>query len=156
MSRFLTLGAFLLLVVLTVSAQERVVGGPPPEIRDHLSSMVKAYNSGSADEWEKFAQAHYAPEALKSRTPEQRKQLFDRMHGDFGATLAISRVEREGPSAPLQVHVKGASGLEAVFQIELEEDSPYRIRSLSIQVGGPADEQAPRTPQPPVNGKMSN
>ena len=37
MSRFLTLGAFLLLVVLTVSAQERVVGGPPPEIRDHLS-----------------------------------------------------------------------------------------------------------------------
>jgi CubicO group peptidase (beta-lactamase class C family) len=155
MSRFLTLGTFLVLV-LTVSAQKRVVGGPSPEIRDHLDSLIKAYNSGSADEWEKMAQKHFSPEGLKARTRAQRKQMFERMHGDFGATISISRVERQGPDAPLKASVKGATGLEAVFQIELESDAPYRIRSLSVQVGGPPDDDASEASPPPVNGKMSN
>src|SRR3954470_16599991 len=129
MIRLLSRYSWFVVVVCALASfgQERVVDGPPPEIRSHLQAFVKAFNSGSAEQWEAMAQEHYSAQALKSRTPEQRKQMFDRMRGDFGSSISISRVERDGRDAPLQVSIKGSTGLEATLQIELEQDSPFKI-----------------------------
>src|ERR1051326_2652328 len=136
MSRSLFRRLLLLLLsctALLASGQERIVGGPPPEIRNHMDSLVKAYNSGDAGQWEKFAQAHFAREALAARTPEQRKQFFSQMRNDFGPMIAITRVERDGPDAPLEVSLKTASGKASSLEIELELDSPYRKRTLKVR-----------------------
>ena len=143
-------------MALLANGQVRVVGGPPPEIRDHLDSLVKAYNSGNADEWEKFTQAHFAREALAKRTPEQRKQSFAQLRNEFGATIAITRVEREGPDAPLEVSLKTASGKPSSLEIELEPEAPYRIRALNVQSRTRAGQpEASQVPVPPVNSHMS-
>ena len=160
MTRFVSRYAWMFVLVFfafcVVSAQERVQGGPPPEIRNHIDSFMRAYNSGNSEEWEKMAQEHFSPAFLKRRTAEQRKEFFDRMRGDFG-TIAITSVMREGPDEPLQIHVKSSNGTEAVINMTLESGAPYRIDGLGVSVGGPAQGRPQSSvPAPPVNGKMSD
>ena len=128
--------------------------GPPPEIRQHLQALQKAYNSGSAEEWEQFAQQHFAPDALAARTPEQRKQFFAQLQQNFGKQISISRVERDGPDAPLQLFIETANKSSAALLLELESARPYRIRGMRIEVGGGHD-SGPKLPKPPVKASMS-
>ncbi len=118
--RSVLLSFFVVCGVLRISAQQ----GPPPEIRSHIEALTSAYNSGSVEQWEVMAKEHFAPSALAGHTAEDRKQLFDRMHGDFGKTIALDRAERRGPDAPLDLHVRGATGLEAVIRLQLEASAP--------------------------------
>ena len=129
--------------------------GPPPEIRGHVQAFVSAFNSGSAEQWEKMAQEHFAPDALSGHTTQDRKNLFDRMHQDFGASITVDRVLREGPDAPLQLQAKGASGLQAVIQLDLEASPPYRITRVGVERGGPAQDRS-MVPAPAISGSMSD
>ena len=151
-------GRWLLSMVLVISslagAQERA-DGPRPETRELISAFVKAFNSGSAEQWEKMAQEHFSAALLKRRSPEERKQMYERLRGDFG-NIALESVERESPTAPLQLHAKGATGMKGAFEMELEEEAPYRISGMAVRIGGPAnDEEKSSLPAPPVNGKMT-
>lgn len=147
--RYAILIGYCATFVISVSAQQ----GPPPEIREHVQAFVAAYNSGTAEEWEKMAQEHFAPASLRSHTAGDRKQLFDRMHEDFGRAITLDRVLRKGPDAPLELHVKGATGLQAVIRLDLESAAPYKIDGIAVEMGGPA-EQDSQVPQPAVSGTM--
>ena len=136
---------------MTISAQQ----GPPPEIRGHVQAFIAAFNSGRVDQWEVMAKEHFAPSALANHSAADRKELFDRMHTDFGPTISTDRVLRQGPDAPLELHVKGASGLAAVILLHLEPNTPFRIARIAVNAGGPADQES-QVPAPPVSGSMGD
>ena len=145
-------GVALLACVLTpVSAQQ----GPPPEIRGHVRAFVAAFNSGSAEQWEKMAQEHFGPAALKAYGAKDRQELFDRLHRDLGASITVDRVLREGPDAPLQLHAKGAGGRDAIILLDLETAPPYRITRVGVDLGGPAQAES-KVAAPPISGTMSD
>jgi hypothetical protein len=58
--------------------QQVLMGGPPPEIRNHIDSFVKALNSSTPDAWEKMAQEHFTSGQLKRQTVEERKQAYEK------------------------------------------------------------------------------
>lgn len=69
----LAVACVLLISVPGVSTRQ-VRTGPPPEIRQLIDAVVQAMNSGSAESWEAFAQARYAPELLTKQTVVQRRR----------------------------------------------------------------------------------
>jgi hypothetical protein len=113
----------LALMTASTSAQEIITTGPPPELRAHLDSFFKAFNSGSAEEWEAMARAAFTPGFLKRQTADERKKAYLSLHSDFG-TIALDHVERQGPDAPIQVFVKG-SVASGVIWIELDDVSRF-------------------------------
>jgi CubicO group peptidase (beta-lactamase class C family) len=133
-----------LLVASGVSAQ-----GPSPEIRARVSSFVQGVN-GTADDFETMAQASFTPAALARRSPAERRQLFERLHADFG-TIQVGRVLRENDTLSLQV--KGSTGLDATITLEIEPDPPNRIAGVRVEVGD--GDSRPRAPQIPVTEGMS-
>lgn len=137
---------------MALSAQE----GPPPEIRQHVQALVAAYNSGSAEQWEAMAQEHFAPAGLAGRSAADRRDLLERLRGDFGNSITLDRVTREGPDAPLKLHVKGATGLEGVFELALEASGPFRIIRFAVEVGEPAEDEQPGVPPPPISDSMTD
>jgi len=122
--------------------------GPSPEIRARISAFVAGVN-GTADAFEAMAQANFTPAALADRSPADRRQLFDRLHADFG-TIEVERVLRDDDT--LNLKVKGSTGLEATINLELEPDPPNRIAGLGVEVGG---DDRPPMPAIPLTSSMS-
>ena len=143
-----------LATVTIVAAQEVVRTGPPPEMRALLEGLSKAINSGSVDAWESFAAERFAPDFLRNGSPQQRKEIFERMRSSFG-TVTFDRIMRRGPEAPLEVNVKGSSGQSGIIAIELDASSPPRISNLSVEVGKEARPDIDAVPAPPINRSMS-
>lgn len=114
------------------SAQEVVVtDGPPPVLRAHMDAFIKAFNSGSAEQWEAMAKTVFTPAFFKRQTPDERKKAFLAMRADLG-TITVQRVERQGgPDAPLQIIVKG-SVKSGVLWIDLDDD--HRFDSLKAEI----------------------
>jgi CubicO group peptidase (beta-lactamase class C family) len=137
---------------MAFSAQE----GPPVEIRQHVQALVAAYNSGSAGQWEEMVQEHFAPAGLAGRSAADRRELLERLRGDFGQTIAVARVTRDGPDAPLKLHVRGASGLEGAFELTLEPAAPFRITRFAVEVNGPGEADEPGMPSPRISGSMTD
>src|SRR5689334_405108 len=131
---------------LTLPAQVVRTGGPPPEIRALFDAFTAAMNSGSADAWEAFVQARFAPALVEKYSKEQRADMYRRLADDFG-TIAIGRVNREGPDAPLQLNVKGSKG-NGVFIIGIDNANPPRIVSFGVEAGD--RERDPVTPGVPL------
>jgi hypothetical protein len=102
-------------------AQQIIQTGPPPELRKNLDAYQKAFNSGSADEYEAMAKVTFTPEYLKRQTAEQRKAEYTKWHKAFG-TIKFDRVERNGMDAPLEITVKG-SVASGVMWIEIDDDT---------------------------------
>src|SRR5262245_60869875 len=92
----------LLRALATAAPATQVVrsGWPPPEIRALFDALVTAVNSGKAEAWETFAQARFAPPLLGTQSPAQRADAYRQLVDRFG-TIAVERVTREGPDAPL-------------------------------------------------------
>jgi CubicO group peptidase (beta-lactamase class C family) len=127
----------LLLQSLAAVAQQAAGGGPRPEVRAHIDAFVQALNSGSADKWEEMVQKHFSETALKRRTPEERKELFERLRGDFG-TVKVDRVERHSTEAPLELYLEGSTGTSGVVELTLQPDTPFLIEGLRVRIGGGA------------------
>jgi hypothetical protein len=145
----------LALCVTALSAQERTVtGGPPPGVRAVLDAFVKAVNSGSVEQFQAMARTHFAPALLVRQTDQQRAAGFKEMTAEFG-TIAIDSVRRRGPSAPLNLAVKGSTGVTGVITLELEDSAPFRITSLGVDVGGGGGPDQPGVPPPPISRTMS-
>lgn len=147
-----------LLLVFTIVAGQVFAGqlrtGPPPEIRALFDAFTQAMNSGSADTWEAFVQARFAPALAQKTTPEQRAQMYAMLTKDFGA-ITIERVNREGPDAPLQVNVKGSSG-NGVFILSIDDSSPPRITSFGVEAGERGAAGADAVPAPPVDRTLTS
>jgi len=136
-------------------AQEVVRTGPPPEIRALVDGFMTATNSGNADTFEAMTKERFSPEFLKRRPAEERKKLFEKLRADFG-TITLERGMREGPDAPLDLHVKGSTGVSGVISLELTDTDPPRIGEIRVDIKGkegapPAG--GPRTP--PINARMT-
>jgi D-alanyl-D-alanine carboxypeptidase len=141
---------------VSLPAQQVVRKEAPPEIRDLVEAVVTAVNSGSHDAWEAFGQQRLSPGLLKRQSAEERKQQYERLRAEFG-TIALDRVTRRGPDAPLELNVKGSTGKSGVIALELDESSPPRVANLTVYAGAKGPEPvADGAPPPPVNGTMSN
>ncbi|HYI13366.1 MAG TPA: serine hydrolase domain-containing protein [Thermoanaerobaculia bacterium] len=137
--------AALLLMALAASAQ------PSPEMRKRIEGTIAAFN-GTAHDFEKYAQEHYAKEFLAQRTAEQRAALFARLQQDFGKLGAVS-VERKSPDS-VAIAVKGTTGMRGQLILRHEPAPSYRISGLEMRVGG-GDNEKPDLPPVPVRGTMN-
>ena len=66
--------------------------------KTRVDAFFKALASGNPDTFEAMAKEHYAPDLLARRTPADRKQMVERIRGDFGQ-LTLGR-DREAPRRP--------------------------------------------------------
>jgi D-alanyl-D-alanine carboxypeptidase len=144
----------LALSAVTLSAQQVVRSGPPPEIRALFDAFTQAFNSGSAESWEAFTQARFAPALLQKSNAEQRAAMYRQLVSDFG-TIAIEGVRREGPDAPLQMNVKGTKGI-GTFAITLDTASPPHIVGFGVDAGNRDREPVSGVPPPPINGSLDS
>ncbi|MBV8865263.1 MAG: hypothetical protein JO210_07670 [Acidobacteriaceae bacterium] len=139
MNRFVGWRAGLVASILVFGSlahgQQVLMGGPPPEIRDHIDSFVKALNRAETGAWEKMAQEHFTASQLKRQTAEERKQAHENIRRDFG-TITLGRVE--GPDQPLRLHIKGSTGASGVIELTLENDPPFKIEGIGVRIGGPS------------------
>ena len=126
------LTAFVLSAAVSLSAQQAVRTSAPPEIRALVDSVIQAVNSGSADAWEAFAQARFAPSLLQKQTRDQRAEQYRQIADRFG-TVAMNGVRRQGPDAPLELMVKGEKGNGSIV-VDIEGDTTPRIISLSVDI----------------------
>lgn len=125
---------------------------PPVAGKQHVDAFFKALASGNPEAFEAMAQEHYAPELLARRTPAERKQMVERVRGDFGAMTLVSMDRRK--DGPFTLVVRGATGLQGTVELTIEPSPSERITRVAIDVGdaGPR-EGAP--PPPDVSASMS-
>ena len=146
-------GCLIAPVAIGLSAQE-VRTGPPPEIRALVDAFLKALN-GDAAAWEAMAKERFSADHLKNTTAADRKQLFDKIRADFG-NVTFERATREGPDAPLQLHVKGSTGATGRINLEIDGGSPPRISNLTVARSDQAEQQgAAAAPPPPIHARLS-
>ena len=86
--RTLRFAVLFLAVAVGAAAQQRQ--GPPPEMRALLDAVVAAVNGGSADAWNAFVEARFAPALAQKITRQQRDQMYQQIAADFG-TIALNR-----------------------------------------------------------------
>ena len=145
--------AVLALCGAALAAQERISGGPPPHVRARIDAFVQAFNSGSAEQFEAMAKESFTPELLARRSAAERAKAYQQMFKEFGK-ITPGSVTRQGPSAPLNLHIKGTTGAAGVIGLDLEPSAPFRITNFTVDVGG-GDPGRPAVPSPPINGGMS-
>jgi CubicO group peptidase (beta-lactamase class C family) len=145
----------LLLAGMTGSAVQPAPGGPPPEIRALVDSVVRALN-GDADTWEAFAQARFTPALLARQSSEERRRMHGQLVADLGR-ITIERVTRQGPEAPLELHVAGERE-RGVIELTVEgEPAAPRVAGLRVRLGAgpPRGADPPGVPPPPLDGSLA-
>lgn len=139
--------------VAPLSAQVRT--GPSPEMRSLIDALRTAL-AGTPEQWEAFAQERFAPGLLQKRSADDRRRMFEQLRADFG-TITVGGVMRGGPSAPVEIRISGSTGADGTIGVEVDESaSPFRISSLSVEVGGKGGARGDRAPAAPVHGGMSD
>ena len=147
--------AFLIAATVSVPAQQVVRTGAPPEIRALVDAVIQAVNSGSADAWEAFAQARYAPSLLQEQTRDQRAEQYQQIADRFG-TVAMEAVRRQGPDAPLELQVKGSKS-SGTIEVDIDGGATPRILSLSATARDVAKAVMPAgdVPLPPLDRTLA-
>ena len=131
-----------------------------PELRAHIDAYVKALSSGSADQFEAMAKAHYAP-ALLARNPDQRPQMVARVHADFGE-LSIASEDMTSPTHVELAMKSSTNSMPLTIAIDFEPEAPFRIAQVAIRAGGgPGAGRGgrggpPPIPAPPIDAGMSD
>ena len=130
-----------------------------PEIRARLDAYVTALSSGSPEQFEAMAKENFTP-ALLARNADQRRQMVERVHADFG-DLTIA-TEDMSSSTHVDVTLRSRTNdMPMVVSMDLEAAAPFRIAQVGIRVGGPAGGRGgrggpPPLPAPPVNPRMTS
>jgi CubicO group peptidase (beta-lactamase class C family) len=115
-------------------------------------AFFDALATGNAERFEAMARDRFAPALLARRTPAERAQMVERIRGDFG-TMTLGGI-RNTNDAQMVLIVRGSTGMAGRIQLTVEPAPPYRIASLSIEVGD--QEEGPvGPPPPPINGAMT-
>lgn len=149
-----TIAAVAIAASVTLSAQQVLRAGPPPEIRALFDALVQAFNSDSAEAWEAFTQARFLPALLQKYSRDQRAAMYRQLVNDFG-TIAIESVRREGPDAPLQMNINGTKG-SGVFAITLDEGATPRIAGFGVEAGQRDREPVAGVPPPPIDRTLAS
>ena len=128
---------FLLLLFLAGSALAQTPG------EERALGWVRAFNSGSAEQMEAFAQANFTPEVLARRDAAGRATLYQQLrqrHGD----LTVTGVLDEG--GPLTVKVRPERGPAMALKFEIQPAPPHRLTNLGIEIGGGGEPKGPGLP----------
>jgi CubicO group peptidase (beta-lactamase class C family) len=128
---------YLLLLLFTHAALAQNPG------EERALAWVRAFNSGSAEQLEAFAQASYTAEVLARRDAAGRRALFEPMQQRHGK-LTVESVAAENDELRLKVKPERGPALSLTFRIE--PAAPHRISSLAIDIGGPAEDRGPALP----------
>lgn len=115
-----------------------------------VQGYIAALSSDDPQAFERFAQSAFVPALLAARTPAQRAEMRDRIHGDFGA-LDIANLDITGASAIAEV--RGATGLVGRFEFTFEGDRIARA-GVRVEMGGNGAPES-RLPPPQINASMS-
>jgi CubicO group peptidase (beta-lactamase class C family) len=112
---------------------------------DRVLGFVQAFNSGSAEQFEAFAQANYAPTALQRKTAAERSAMFEQLRSAHGK-LEVASVRVNGGT--LEVGMRDEHGQALRFRFLIESAPPHRIAGMGIDLGG-GDDEGPQLP--PLN-----
>lgn len=134
-----------------------VVSALPAAAQNTIDARIEAYIAGLSSNdpqaFEGASQENLAPGLLASRTPAQRAEMYQRVHGDFGA-LEIMSVDVTG-GGEATVIVRGATGMTGTFQFAFEGPEQKIARAgMRVEMGG-NEREAPSIPPAPINAAMS-
>jgi CubicO group peptidase (beta-lactamase class C family) len=140
-----------MLTAIAVSPQARTQDSDAGAARERIQAVVAAIESGDAETFEAAAHAHFTPETLARRTPADRRQMVERLKGDFGR-IKVGAIDRFRDGR-VMLTLNGSTGLTGTLELVLDPANGDRISRLGIQVGGPPDE-ADASAAPPISGSM--
>ncbi len=112
----------------------------------HVQAWLTAFNSGDEKTFLKAQEELFAPATLAKRTPEERANMFRRLHGDFG-TMKVEKVLSATPQE-IRILVPTADGGEGTFTFTFDAKAPFRITGLGVEVQGGLDLPQARPRQP--------
>jgi CubicO group peptidase (beta-lactamase class C family) len=110
----------------------RQAGAPEPGIRARVDAFVDALRGSSADAYEAMAQAHFSPGLLARAAPADRRAMFERIRGDFGAITVTSVRVVDGVAS---IAARGATGTSGTFELTLEPAPPHRVTRIGVEIG---------------------
>ncbi len=111
---------------------------------DRVEGYVQAFNSGSFEQMEKFAQANMTPEALQRRNADERRTMYEQLWSTHGK---LEIVGVRATAGNLQVDMRAERGGDILqFRFTIEPQPPHRIAGLGIQLGGGGRDEGPRNP----------
>ena len=121
------------LLGMASAAQEPTVLPDTPQGK-HVRAYVDAVNSGDIKKYMAMIDTHLAPSLVAKRTPEEHKEMFERVRGDFDS-LRITRVIRASAEG-IDVVMPDQEGNEATFSFTFESAAPHRITGIRVAIGG--------------------
>ncbi|HVG24885.1 MAG TPA: serine hydrolase domain-containing protein, partial [Thermoanaerobaculia bacterium] len=132
-----TARTLFLLLFLASSALAQAPG------EERALGWVRAFNSGSAEQMETFAQANFTAATLSRRDPAGRAALYQQMYERHGKLTLQTADARDGE---LIVRVKPERGPVMSLRFQLEPAAPNRIAALMIDIGGGDERKGPALP----------
>jgi CubicO group peptidase (beta-lactamase class C family) len=137
-------------IVIARAADQRggAAAGPEAVARAYFDALA----SFNAERFEAMARERFAPATLARRTPAERAQMLERIRGDLG-TLTLVAI-RTTNDEQFTLTVTGSTGTAGRIEIGLEGAPPYRITSVSVEVGE-QEAAPPGPPPPPISGSMT-
>ena len=140
-------------VLITLSAQDEVTPGPPPNIRTLIEAFVAGLN-GTPEVWQATVEALFDEEFARRHSADEHRALYDRLRSRFG-TVTVDRVRRDEPEAPLDLEVRGSTGDIGVITLGIVESTRPRISRIDIRIGSSGrGRESGGPPPPPIDGHM--
>lgn len=137
------LDLFLIGILLTHSfatAQENNLPDTPQG--KAVAAYLAAFNTGKAESMLAFQDEHFAPALLQRRAEAERRQMYERVHGDLGA-LQLHRV-LEADELAIAFQARGQSGEAAEFRFEFTPQPPHKLAGIRLELI-PAEELAEKS-----------
>lgn len=106
---------------------------PTPEAQARVDAYFHALASGNPEKFESMAKENFTPDLLAKRTADERKNIVQRIHEDFGS-LTLSGAQMLNTTTVIFV-IRGSTGLEGRVELTMETAPPHRIMSAAIKVG---------------------
>lgn len=124
----------------------------PAQGMQRVDAFFAALSAGDPAGFEAMAKANFDSAMLARRTPEDRRQMVERVKSDFGRMRLVSVDRRH--NGPVQLKVSGSTGVQATIEITLGPPPDERITRVAIELGD-AGGGEPAEPAPPeINGGM--
>ena len=126
------LNVLLLATTLILAPAAQAVTLPTTPQGKHVQAYLEAFNSGDVQKYLAMMDAHMDPAVVKKRTLEERKEMFERIRGDFG-TLRVARV-KQATAETIELVIPDRQGEEATFSFTFETAAPHRINGVRVEI----------------------
>ena len=126
------LDVLLLATTLILAPAAQAVTLPATPQGKHVQAYLDAFNSGEVQKYLAMMDEHLEPALVKKRTVEERKEMFERIRGDFG-TLRVARV-KQATAETIELVIPNQQGEEATFSFTFETAAPHRIAGIRVEI----------------------